>query len=99
MSDFTDTAQHLAPRLALPASDVIGDRAPRAPVHERWGSAWTRLAAAGVVTAWLLSMGVFSAGAPLASVAPADAGHHPTGYFPELHRDASLTPTEQPATF
>jgi len=105
MSDFNDTAQRLAPRLALPASHMTGTRRQRELVSEPWESAWawTRFAAAGIVIAWLLSMGVFGAAAPAASAAAAPAsaesGNGPTGYFPDRHRDAPLTAAEQPATF
>jgi hypothetical protein len=105
MSDFNDTGQRLAPRLSLPASQVTGTRRERELVAEPWESvwAWTRFAAAGIVIAWLLSLGVFGAAAPEASAAAAPAsaasGNGPTGYFPDLHRDAPLTAAEQPATF
>ncbi|HLB15215.1 MAG TPA: hypothetical protein VJM14_09810 [Burkholderiales bacterium] len=105
MSDFNDTAQRLAPRLALPASHMTGTRRQRELVSEPGESAWawTRFAVAGIVIAWLLSMGVFGAAAPEASAAAAPAsaesGNGPTGYFPDLHRDAPLTAAEQPATF
>jgi hypothetical protein len=105
MSDFTDTAARLAPRLALPAGDVIGTRWRREVANEPGESAWawTRFAVAGIVIAWLLSMGVFGAAAPEASAAAAPASAEPgdgfTGYFPSRHRDAPLTAAEQPATF
>ncbi len=105
MSDFNDTAQLPAPRLALPASHVTRTRRQRELVAEPWESAWawTRFAAAGIVIAWLLSMGVFGAAAPAANAAAApagaEAGNGQTGYFPALHSDASLTAAEQPATF
>ena len=105
MSDFKDTGQRLAPRLGLPASHVTGTRRQRELVNEAWESAWawTRFAAAGIVIAWLLSLGVFGAAAPEASeaAAPASAesGNGPTGYFPELHHNAPFTAAEQPATF
>lgn len=105
MSDFNDTAQRLASRLGLPASHVCGTRRQRELVNEPGESAWawTRFAAAGIVIAWLLSPGVFGAAAPEASAAAAptsaESGNGPTGYFPDLHRDAPLTAAEQPATF
>ena len=105
MSDFNDTAQRLAPRFALPESHMTRARRRRELVNEPWESAWawTRFAVAGIVIAWLLSMGVFGAAAPAASAAAAPAsaepGNGPTGYFPDLHRDAPLTAAEQPATF
>ena len=97
MSDFNDTAQRLAPRLTLPASHVIGTRRQRELVSEPWKSAWAwiRFATAGIVIAWLLSMGVFGAAAP----AGADSGNGPTGTFGDRHRDAPLTAAEQPAPF
>ena len=105
MSDFNDTAQRLAPRLALPGSHMTGTRRQRGRVSEPGESAWawTRFAAAGIVIAWLLSLGVFGAAAPEASAAAAPAsaesGNGPTGSFPDRHRDAPLTAAEQPATF
>ncbi|MGH8682229.1 MAG: hypothetical protein ACREVP_12095 [Burkholderiales bacterium] len=106
MSDFTDTAQRLAPRLGLPASHVIGTRRQRELANEPGESAraWARFAVAGIVIAWLLSMGVFGAAAPEASAAAAPAsaasGNGPTGSFPDRHRDAPLTAAQQqPATF
>ena len=61
------------------------------------------VAAAGIVIAWLLSLGMFGAAAPEASAAAAPAsaesGNGPTGYFPELHRNAPFTAAEQPAPF
>ena len=105
MSDFNDTAQRLAPRLYLPASQVIGTRPPRDLVTAPRESAraWTRFAVAGIVIAWLLSMGVFGAAAPAANAAAAppnaESGNGPTGYFPDRHRDAPLTAVEQPASF
>ena len=103
MSDFNDTAQRLAPRLSLPASHVIGTRRQHELASEPWESAWTRFAVAGIVIAWLLSMGVFGAAAPAASAAAAPAraesGNGFTGYFPDRHRDAPFTAAEQPATF
>jgi hypothetical protein len=104
MSDVNDTAQRLAPRLVLPASHVTRTRRRRDVVTEPRESvwAWARFAVAGIVIAWLLSMGVFGAAAPQASAAApasAEAGNGPTGYFPSLHRDAPLTAAEQPATF
>ncbi len=105
MSDFNDTAQRLAPRLALPASHMTGTRRQRELVSEARASvwAWTRFAVAGIVIAWLLSMGVFGAAAPAASAAAAppsaESGNGPTGYFPDQHRDAPLTAAEQPAAF
>jgi hypothetical protein len=105
MSDFNDTAQRLEPRLALPASHMTGTRRQRELVSEPWESAWawTRFAVAGIVIAWLLSMGVFGAAAPEASAAAAppsaESGNGPTGTFADRHRDAPLTAAEQPATF
>jgi len=105
MSDFNDTAQRLEPQLALPASHMTGTRRQREPVSEPWESAWawTRFAVAGIVIAWLLSMGVFGAAAPEASAAAAppsaESGNGPTGTFADRHRDAPLTAAEQPATF
>ncbi len=63
MSDFTDTAQRLAPPLGLPASHVAGARRRREPRSEPWEGVWTwaRFAAAGIVIAWLLSQGAFGA--------------------------------------
>ena len=102
MSDFNDTAQRLAPRLGLPASHVTGTRRQREHVNEPWESAWAwiRFAAAGIVIAWLLSLGMFGAAAPEASAAAAPASAASgNGYFPDLHRDAPLTAAEQPAPF
>lgn len=105
MSDFNDIAQRLAPRLALPASEIIATRRKRELVNEPAETAWTwaRFAVAGMVMAWLLSMGVFGTAAPEANAAAAPAsvesGNGPTGYFPDRHRDAPWTAAEQPATF
>jgi hypothetical protein len=84
---------------------MTGTRRQREPVSEPWESAWawTRFAVAGIVIAWLLSMGVFGAAAPEASAAAAppsaESGNGPTGTFGDRHRDAPLTAAEQPATF
>jgi hypothetical protein len=53
MMDFNETAQHLAARLRLPQAG----RRP-AELDASWGSArdWARLAAAGAVIAWLLTL-------------------------------------------
>jgi hypothetical protein len=106
MSDLTETSQRLAPPLLLPASRVVRSTRHREVASESWESvwAWTRFAAAGIVIAWLLSMGAFGTAAPKASAAdraPARAasGDGPPGYFPAGHRDAPLVHAEHPATF
>jgi hypothetical protein len=100
MSDFTETAQRLAPPLRLPGVRFAAARWRREPPVEARESVrtWLRFAAAGIVIAWLVSLGTFGAAAPKArAAAPPD--DRPTVYFPTLHRDARLTAAEQPETF
>jgi hypothetical protein len=60
MRHFTGTASRRAARLRRPAA-LDGNRPARDPDGEAWASAgpWIRFAAAGILIAWLLSLGVF----------------------------------------
>jgi hypothetical protein len=61
MRHFAGTAQRLAARLRQRAAPAAGHRQARDPGGEAWASVgpWIRFAAAGILIAWLLSLGVF----------------------------------------
>ncbi len=95
MSDFNETAQHLTAQFILPTSCVPGSRRRRADADEPGDTAagaWTRLAAAGAVIAWLLSFGALGAAAPETGVTPAAAsappGNGSTADLPDPGRGA-----------